>query len=312
MGSGSSRRDFLKQAAVAAAGLGLAGRLGTGSAAGAAQASLVKIQGAGVPKDIPGALKKILEPLGGMAAFVKKGARVVLRPNMGFATEPQIRATTSPALVAAVAREVLACEPARVLVLDVPMRNPEACLRRNGIQAACKDLDVNVVLPTSERFFRQVPVPRGEQLKQVQVLADVLDCDVLIPLPVAKSHMAAGYSGGVKGHMGMILDRESFHSRYELNQAVADLATLFRVPLTILDGLEVMAQGGPAGPGELITANALVAGTDIVAVDALGVGLAPLYRRNIKGKQIRHLKKAAAMGVGKLDVGAGQFVELAG
>jgi len=245
-----------------------------------------------------------------MSAFVKRGHRVLLKPNMGFASEPHVRATTSPLVVAAVAREVLACNPARVLIADHPMRHPEACLRHNGIQAACKGLDVNVVVPTSKRFFVETGVPGGEQLEKVRVLRDALEADVHIALPVAKSHMAAGFSGGIKGHMGLILNREYFHSRYKLDQAIADLATILPVPLSILDGLQVMAQGGPAGPGELVTTNTIVAGSDIVAVDGVGVTLAPLYRRKIGPRRIRHLKLSEKMGVGRLEVPADRFVEI--
>jgi len=307
MGDRLDRRTFIKVTGLAAASTVLGGRL---PARAAGSTRLVKVQGPGVPRDVAGALKKALAPLGGMQAFVTKGAKVVLKPNMGFATEARIRATTSPELVAAVAREVLACEPSKVLILDHPMRNPEACLRLNGIQAACKDLDVTVVLPTHERFFIDVPVPKGQQIQKVKVLRDVIECDVHIPLPVAKSHMAAGFSGGIKGHMGTILDRESFHSRFDLNQAIADLASVLRCPLSILDGLTVMTEGGPAGPGPLEATNALIAGTDMVAVDGAGVLLAPLYRRRIKPSNIRHLRKANKMGIGQLELPADQVVQL--
>ncbi len=308
------RREFLKRSAavvaVAAVTSGSVYAEQKASFAGGVSKSLVKIQGKGVVADVGKAVSEVLKPLGGMKAFVKKGDKVVLKPNMGFATDASIHATTSPQVVAAVAREVLACSPAKVLILDVPMRNPEACLRRNGIKAACKGLDVQVVLPTSERFFVSVDIPKGKILKKVKILRDVMECDVHIPIPVAKSHMAAGFSGGVKGNMGVILDRESFHSRYELNQAIADLATGIKSHLSILDGLMVMSEGGPAGPGKLIAANAIVAGTDIVAVDAMGVVLAPLYGRKIKPRQIRHLKKAQLSGVGKLKVSKDNYVQL--
>ncbi len=315
MGDDFDRREFLKRSAAAAALVAVTSKTAFAgdekTLAGSEEVkSLVKIQGKGVPADVGKAVSEALKPLGGMKAFVKKGDKVVLKPNMGFATDASIHATTSPDVVAAVAREVLTCSPSKVLILDVPMRNPEACLRRNGIKAACKGLDVKVVLPTSDRFFVEVDIPKGKILKKVKMLRDVLECDVHIPIPVAKSHMAAGFSGGVKGNMGVILDRESFHSRYELNQAIADLATRIKSPLSILDGIMVMAEGGPAGPGELVAANAIVAGRDVVAVDALGVTLAPLYGRRIKPRQIRHLKKAQKHGVGQLKVSAEKYVQL--
>lgn len=302
------RRDFLKSTALASAAVALGG---VERVMGAAKKPLlVKISGPGVPGNISAAVSRVLEPLGGMAAFIKKGQRVLLKPNMGFPTPPRQRATTSPELVAAVAKLVLKCGAGRVMVIDNPTRRPEACMRTIGIKEALAGLDVHLLLPTDNKFYKQTSVPRGKSLKRTEIMKEALECDVHIALPVAKSHNAAGFSGTLKGMMGLVLDRESFHSRYDLNQAVADLSTVLKPDLVIMDGLEVMTTDGPAGPGELVTCNTLLSGTDALAVDAAGVRLAPLYGRKIKPSQIKHLKIAQAMGLGRLDPPAELVVEL--
>ena len=260
----------------------------------------MEVAGPGVPRALDEAVKKLLAPLGGMSAFVKPGQKVLIKPNMGFPSPAEQRATTSPALLAALVKQVLACRPAQVLVADNPVRRPEACLRSNGIKEALAGLDVKIVMPTASAMFKRVEVPRGKSLRRVEVFRYALEADVHISVPVAKSHNAAGYSGSLKGSMGMVLDRESFHSRYDLNQAIADLGTILRPQLTVLDGLQVMTTDGPAGPGELVTTNTLVAGRDQVAVDARGVELAPLYGRRIRARQIKHLRLSSEMGLGKL------------
>ncbi len=291
-----SRRGFLKGLAAGAAALAVRPRaLGQGAAP-----ALVKVSGPGVPADIAGAVKKLLEPLGGMAAFVKKGQSVLIKPNLGFPTPPAQRATTDPQLVRAVALEVLGCGPGRVLVLDNPVRRPEACLKENGVQQTLKGLDVHMAMPTSEHLYRQVEIPGGKSLKKTAVLKDALSVDVLIALPIAKSHNAAGFSGALKGMMGLVLDRESFHSTYDLNQAIADLNTILRPKLVIMDGLSVMTTDGPSGPGKLVTCNTLLAGADPLAVDAAGVELAPLYERKLRPQQVKHLRLAAEMDLGTL------------
>jgi uncharacterized protein (DUF362 family) len=271
---------------------------------------LAQVSGAGVPADLAGAVKKALQPFGGMQAFVKKGQTVLLKPNMGFPTLPDQHASTSPQLVAAVAREVLECNASKVLVLDNPTRRPEACLRTNGIREALKGLDAHLFLPTSDKMYVQTLIPKGKVLKKTKILKDALKVDVHIALPIAKSHNAAGFTGTLKGMMGLILDRESFHSRFDLNQAIVDLNTVLKAQLTIMDGLKVMATDGPAGPGELITCNTIIAGTDAVAVDAAAVRLAPLYGRKIKPRQIKHLKLATQAGLGSLSVPADRVVSL--
>ncbi len=292
------RRSFLKKTAAASAAITFSGKMAP--AASAPAPLLVSLTGKGIAADLDAALSKLLAPWGGMQAFVSKGQSVLLKPNMGFPTPPQVRATTSPQLVAAVAKQALACGAGRVTIIDNPVRRPEACLRVNGIRKAIKGLDVHILMPTSDKLYRSTLVPKGKSLKKVAIVKEALEADVHIALPIAKSHNAAGYTGTLKGMMGLILDRESFHARYDLNQAIADLNTVLIPKLSILDGLQVMTTDGPAGPGELVTCNTLVAGTDPVAVDAAGVELTPLYGRAIKPHQVKHLKFAQQMQLGTL------------
>jgi uncharacterized protein (DUF362 family) len=186
--------------------------------------------------DPAAATKKAMEALGGMSRFVKKGQRVVLKPNMSFANPADKASTTHPAVVVAVAQACLEAGAQRVMVLDYPLRKGDLCLERSGILDAFQSLKGVHVLALEERkFYREIKVPQGKVLERVEVMKDILESQVLINLPVAKSHSATGVSMGLKGLMGLIWDRESFHSQFNINQAVADLATVIKPHLTILD-----------------------------------------------------------------------------
>jgi uncharacterized protein (DUF362 family) len=138
----------------------------------------------------------------------------------------------------------------------------------------------------------------------VEVLKEVLESDVLIALPQAKSHSNTGVSMGIKGSMGLIWDRWSFHSKYNINEALADLATVLRPALTVLDATRALTTGGPGGPGEVVKPNLVIAGTDPVAVDSFGVSVAPWYGQRFKGRQVEHLLAASQRGLGQIDVEA--------
>jgi uncharacterized protein (DUF362 family) len=133
-------------------------------------------------------------------------------------------------------------------------------------------------------------------------MKDILDAQVLINIPVAKSHSATGVSFGLKGQMGMIWDRESFHSQFNINQAIADLATVIKPQLTILDATRALVSGGPGGPGEVKKPNLVIAGIDPIAVDSYGVSIVPWYGQNFKGRQVEHILAAHQRGLGKIDV----------
>lgn len=292
---GVSRRDFLKTASTGLV-VGLAGR--SRGASAAPSHDLVVISG-----DPAAATHRAVEALGGMARFVQKGDRVVLKPNMSFASGPDRASNTHPAVVHTVARMCLEAGAEQVMIVDNPLQSAELCLRRAGVAEACKGLkNTYVQMFTDQKFYREVKIPKGKVLDRVEVLKEVLDSQVLICLPQAKSHSNTGISMGIKGLMGLIWDRWSFHSKYNINEALADLATVLRPKLTILDATRALTTGGPGGPGEVVKPNLVIAGTDPVAVDAFGVGVAPWYGQQFKGRQVEHLLAASQRGLGKIDV----------
>lgn len=290
-----SRRQFLKATAAGVA-IGLAG---PPRIAGAAE----EVDLAVISGEPAAATAKALETLGGISRFVKKGQRVLIKPNMSFAKGPDIAATTHPLVVAAVARACSEAGAGEVLVLDHTLQRAELCLERTGIREACRGIPgVHCLAVQDRKFFKEVKVPRGKVLERVEVVRDLLDDCVLISVPVAKSHSTTGVSLGLKGLMGLIWDRESFHSQFNINEGIADLATVVRPRLTVLDATRALTTGGPGGPGEVKRPNLVVAGTDPVAVDSFGVGIVPWYGQSFRGRQVEHLLAAHQRGLGQIDV----------
>jgi len=290
-----TRRRFLKTAAAGVA-LGLSGSSLFSEAK--EEYDLVAISGEPVA-----ATRKAIEAMGGISRFVKKGQRVVLKPNMSFARTSDFGATTHPLVVATVAQACLEVGAKQILVLDHTLQRAELCLERTGIREACKNIPgVHVLTLQDRKFFREIKIPQGKVLERVEIMKEILDGQVLINLPVAKSHSATGVSLGIKGLMGLIWDRESFHTQYNINQALADLATVIKPQLTILDATRALASGGPGGPGEVKKPNLIIAGVDPVAVDSYGVSVVPWYGQNFKGRQVEHLLMAHQRGLGKIDI----------
>ena len=249
------------------------------------------------------ATRKALEALGGISRFVKKGQQVVLKPNISFARTPDFSTTTHPLVVATVAQACIEAGAHQVLVLDHTLHRAELCLERTGIREACKNISgVHVLALQDRKFYREIKIPQGKVLERVEVIKDVLDSPVLINIPVAKSHSATGVSMGMKGLMGLIWDRESFHSQYNMNQAIADLGTVIKPQLTILDATRALTSGGPGGPGEVKKPNLIIAGVDPIAVDSYGVSVVPWYGQNFKSRQVEHLLISHQRGLGKIDI----------
>ena len=289
-----TRRQFLKTT-VAGIACGIAGHSLVANSAEPYDLAVISGEPAA-------ATKKALEAIGGLSRFVKKGQRVVLKPNMSFARTPEFAATTHPQVVATVAQACIEAGAQQVLVVDHTLQRAEVCLERAGIRDACKNIPgVHVLALQDRKFFREIRIPQGKVLDRVEVVKEILENSVLINIPVAKSHSATGVSLGIKGLMGLIWDRDIFHSQVNINQGLSDLASVVKPHLTILDATRALASGGPSGPGDVKKTNLVIAGADPVAVDAYGVSIVPWYGQNFKGRQVEHLLIASERGLGKID-----------
>lgn len=290
---GTTRRSFIKMTAALTASLSLPLKtLGE-----EASPDIFEVRG-----DKAQATREAVRLLGGIERFVKKGAKVVVKPNIGFARTPDIGATTSPEVVAEVCKMSLEAGARKVLVLDYPVHKPSLCLERSGIAAACAGLaDTSVFCVSEKKFFSEVEIPKGITLKNVMLAKDILECDCFINVPVAKSHGSALVTCGMKNLMGIIWDRRKFHVFTELHQSIADLATVAVPQLIIVDASRILHTGGPQGPGELTYRHSIFAGTKQATVDAHAVTLSTWSNRTLHPRQVDYIRMAHNHGLGEIE-----------
>ena len=245
--------------------------------------------------------KGALDLLGGVGKFVKPGDKVCIKPNISFAANSECGATTSAEIARQVVQLCLDAGAARVVVFDHTIQDAALCIEQSGIKAAILDKEkVSLLTLTKERQFADTPIPGGRELKSARIAKVVLESDKFINLPTAKSHSATGVSLGMKGLMGLIWDRGALH-QMNLHQAIADLASVIKPDLTIIDATRALTSGGPGGPGKTVALGMVIAGVDPVAVDSYTVGITQWYNKSFTGKGVKHIVAAAAMGLGEID-----------
>jgi len=248
------------------------------------------------------AARAAVDILGGMKAFVKPGNKVLIKPNMSFAEGVDSGTNTHPEII----RELVAmCREAgasRVRVLDHPLRPTELCVQE--AKDACRIFGEDIVhaLRKSD-FYTEVAIPQGCSLKKTDVMKDVLDSDVLIAAPVAKSHGSTGVSLSMKGMMGLVWSRAIMHWRYDLNNSIVDLCTLLKPKLVMIDGTRVLSTNGPGGPGIVLRPKTVIVSRDMVAADAYAVQTFEWYGKKMEPHQVRHIRIAQERGLGRIDIG---------
>lgn len=147
------------------------------------------------------ALKEAMELLNPISYYVKRGDKVLLKPNMLSAKEPSRAVTTHPEIITAVGELVLDCG-GELIIGDSPAGQPkdlEKYWTKTGFTEAAKRLGVEMV-SFEDYGVRSFPAPEG----YVSISEVALNADVIINLPKLKTHLLTRMTGAVKNMFGTV------------------------------------------------------------------------------------------------------------
>lgn len=302
------RRNFLKSLALAGAALTvkqsgamtlLTQHFNAAPLPAAGAYDLVAVMG-GTPVNM---FRKGIAEMGGMSKFVKKGYKVVVKPNIGWDKKPELAANTNPELVAEIISQCFKAGAKEVVVFDHTCDDWRKCYADSGIEAAAKAAGAKVLPAHEESYYQNVNLPKGKSLKSTQVHKAILESDVWINVPVLKNHGGAKMSISMKNHMGIVWDRGFFHS-HDLQQCIADVCTLEKAAvLNVVDAYRLMKDNGPRGKSEadVVLSKGLFISQDIVAVDTAATSFFNQVR-NMPLETVGHLAKAQALKLGTMSI----------
>jgi uncharacterized protein (DUF362 family) len=299
------RRTFLKAVALAGAAATIKMRGGTDvfaqTVANQAEtpADLVAVLGGE-----PGAMfQRAVAEMGGLGRFVKRGDRVVVKPNIGWDKAPELAANTNPVLVKEIVRQCVAAGAREVAVFDNTCDNWKKCYENSGIEAAVKSAGGKMLPADDVSYYKEISLPQGKKIKSMKVHKAVLDCDAWINVPVLKNHGGASLSISMKNLMGIIWDRRIFHAS-DLQQCIADMCSLEKKPaLNVVDAYRVLKTSGPRGKSveDTVLSKALFMSPDIVAADTAATKFFGQIRE-MSLDDVKHLSLGQAMNIGTMDI----------
>lgn len=298
------RRDFFKSAAVVglasvfkttALGSTLSSTSSAAKTTAQAQPDMVAVMG-GEPAAM---LTRAFKELGGIGHYVKKGNKVVIKPNIGWDRKPELAANTNPDLVGALVRMCKSAGASEVIVFDHTCHDWKKSYTNSGIEKAVTDAGGKMVPGNDETYYREVELPRGQNLKKTKIHQSIIDCDVWFNVPVLKHHGGAKNSISMKNLMGIVWERGFFHG-HDLHQCIADIATYQKAPaLNIVDAYRIMKTNGPQGKSEsdAVMLKSLIVSSDFVAADTASMKLfSQVQPTDIK--DVRYIALAEKLKVG--------------
>lgn len=297
-----TRRDFLAQSAAAGILTFSAGNLLAQAAEKAPEMTIARWAGEGKPnndslKSIASRLtEKAIEGLGGMGRFVKKGDVVWVKPNIGWDRTPELAGCTNPQVVEAVVKMCLNAGAKIVKVGDNPCDLAVKTYQSSGIAPIVEALGTNAKVVFLDRSRFKDTAINGERVKTLPVYPEVMECDLVINIPIVKHHRLSGATICMKNYMGVIESRRTFHQA--IPDCVADLTRFMKPRLCILDAVRILKDHGPKGgsPSDVEVKTTVAAGIDIVALDAFGAEL-----MGKTAKDFQSIIKGQEAGLGKTD-----------
>ncbi|MCU0287782.1 MAG: DUF362 domain-containing protein [Acidobacteria bacterium] len=246
-----------------------------------------------------------VEQLGGIEAFVPTNSKVAIlanpqRNNPGVYTGSEVLRAAIRLCKRAGAKEI-AC------ISWLPI---EKCWEPTGLKKVVDDEGIKLTVADlkNEELFKPVPIPKGINLKEARIMNEFFNYDVFINVPICKDHAGNKFTGTLKNLMGLNspMSNRSFHKPNwttdaadirHLDQCIADLNTIIKPSLCIVDATEFITSNGPFGPGNLVKPQKVVAGTDRVALDSYCCTL-----WGLDAKDIFTIVAAYEHGLGEMDI----------
>ncbi|MFC2008829.1 DUF362 domain-containing protein [Chloroflexota bacterium] len=249
--------------------------------------SLVRV----ADRSIDSAVREAVSLAGGLESLIDSSTSVLVKPNLWNARRSGSGSITNTAVTEAVTRLVLEHGARSVIIGDGAgagydgfSHSTEEAFDRAGLRDVASRLGVTLRnLNTDE--FEEVDIPHARVMHSVRIARTALDSDVIISVPVLKSHIRTHATLSLKNTKGVIAGAEKRKThRLGLDSAIVDLNSVVGPQFVVLDATTGM-QGLWNDPDDSIEMGLVVAGAHALSVDLVGAAL-----MQIEPSSVLHLR----------------------
>jgi uncharacterized protein (DUF362 family) len=213
-------------------------------------------------------IENLLEPLGGINAFVKAGDRVLLKPNLLTGSRPTKECVTRKEIVYCVAKMVKKAGGKPFLGDSPAFGSAMGVAKANGYLSLLKEFDLPIVEFHGKRYDIV-----SQEFNHLRLSKEAMAADVIINLPKLKSHVQLTLTMGVKNLFGCVPGKmkawwhlEAGKDADRFGKMLVETAKAINPDLTIIDSIIAQEGNGPIG-GETRNLGILGASTDVFALD---------------------------------------------
>ncbi|MEM1308704.1 MAG: DUF362 domain-containing protein [Cyanobacteria bacterium P01_H01_bin.153] len=211
------------------------------------------------------------------------GKRVFIKPN--YNTGDPAPASTDPVVLEALVQEIQAAGASDITVGDRSgMADTRSAMQQQRVfQLANQYGFASLVFDELSRDNWQYFSGGGTNWSRGFAIAKpVLDADAIVNACCLKTHRFGGhFTLSLKNTIGMVakyVPGDGYNYMRELHNSanqrlmIAEVNRTYRPSLIVIDGVDAFVNGGPA-QGETVRAGVMLASTDRVAIDAVGIAV---------------------------------------
>ena len=237
------------------------------------------------------------------------GEDVLLKPN--FNTADPFPASTHNDTLVKIIQELRERDSGSITLGERSGPPPtEVVIKDKGIEELAKRYNFDII-NFDQLSEEDLPLqtPEHSHWKDgFRVARPILNADKIVSTCCLKTHQFGGeFTMSLKLSVGIVPRRgydymNELHSSPHMRKMIAEINQIYSPDLIVMDGMEVFTDGGPAF-GERKEANLIVAGTDRIAIDAVGVAILKTLGSNeaIMETDIfqqQQIKRAVELGLG--------------
>jgi len=212
-----------------------------------------------------------------------QGQHLFLKPNFNSADAPP--GSTHNDTLSALVRTLQAMGADRITVGDRSgMGDTRSAMKQKGIFRLAGELGFDVVVfdELDASGWEMMQVEGSHWQNGFAVARPVLEADNVIQTCCLKTHRYGGhFTMSLKNSVGLVAKSvpgerydymSELHSSPHQRHMIAEINVAYQPALIVLDGVEAFVDGGP-DRGKRVAAQVILAGTDRVAIDAVGVAI---------------------------------------
>lgn len=208
--------------------------------------------------------------LGGISTFLKKGDRVLIKPNLLAAKAPDKAVTTHPSVVRSVVEMVKGAGGIPIIGDNPAIGSWKNIVEKTGMQEVAQSTGAELSF-----FTDSIRIERDSRdiFKRLEMASIIREVDVIINLPKLKTHSQMFLTLGVKNLYGFIIGKKKARLHLEAGNDPFYFATMLveiyksiKPSLTLVDGIMGMEGNGP-GSGDIRHIGLIMGAVDCIALD---------------------------------------------